>query len=255
MTRPALRIPSAIVVEIEAGALFAISHSGGKDSQAMTILLREVVPAEQLVVVHAPLGRVEWPGTLQHIQRTTEGLPLVLARARTDFLAMVRRRGRFPTPGIRQCTSDLKRGSIERELRRYLKAHPRFGGRVVSCMGMRADESARRAKQEVVKVNGRGSVAGRHWLDWLPIHHLTEAQVFETIAAAGQRPHWVYRAGISRCSCSFCIMASRGDLRTAARLRPALAAELAALEEEIGHTLSPSRVPLREIVARDASSG
>lgn len=249
MTRYALRIPSVISAEIEVGALFAISHSGGKDSQAMTILLREVIPAEQLVIVHAPLGRVEWPGTLRHIERTTEGLPFLLARAQTDFLAMVRRRGRFPTPGIRQCTSDLKRGPIQRELRRYLKAHPRYGGRVVFCMGMRADESVRRAKQEVVKVNGRGSVAGRRWLNWLPIHHLTEAQVFETIAAAGQRPHWVYRAGMSRCSCSFCIMASRQDLRTAARLRPALAAEVAALEDEIGHTLSPSQVLLREIVA------
>ena len=254
MTRPALRIPPAVAAEIEAGALFAISHSGGKDSQAMTILLREVVPVEQLVVVHAPLGRVEWSGTLRHIKRTTEGLPLILARARTDFLAMVRRRGRFPSPGIRQCTSDLKRGPIERELRRYLKSHPRFGGRVVSCMGMRADESARRAKREPVKANDRGSAAGRHWLDWLPIHHLTEAQVFETIAAAGQRPHWVYRVGMSRCSCSFCIMASRDDLRRAARLRPALAAEVAALEEEIGHTLSPSRAPLWEFVARTAPS-
>ncbi|MGR3436576.1 MAG: phosphoadenosine phosphosulfate reductase domain-containing protein [Shimia sp.] len=253
MTRPVLCIPRVIAAEIEAGALFAISHSGGKDSQAMTILLRAVVPAEQIVVIHAPLGRVEWPGTLRHIERTTAGLPLILARARMDFLAMVRRRGRFPTPSIRQCTSDLKRGPIECEVRRYLKANPRFGGRVVSCMGMRADESARRAKQEAVKVNARGSVAGRRWLDWLPIHHLTETQVFETIASAGHRPHWVYRAGMSRCSCSFCIMGSRQDLRAAALLRPALAAEIAALEEEIGHTLSPSRVPLREIVARSTS--
>ena len=254
MTRLALRISPVIAAEIEAGALFAISHSGGKDSQAMTILLREVIPVEQIAVVHAPLGRVEWPGTLRHIERTTEGLPLILARARTDFLAMVRRRGRFPTPGVRQCTSDLKRGPIERELRRYLKANPRFSGRVVSCMGMRADESARRAKQEAVRWNARGSVAGRHWLDWLPIHHLAETQVFEIIAAACQRPHWVYRAGMSRCSCSFCIMASRQDLWTAARLRPALAAEFAALEEEIGHTLNSGRVPLREIIARDAPS-
>jgi 3'-phosphoadenosine 5'-phosphosulfate sulfotransferase (PAPS reductase)/FAD synthetase len=242
-----LRVPPAIAAEIKAGALFAISHSGGKDSQAMTILLREVVPPEQIVVVHAPLGRVEWPGTLRHIQRTTEGLPLILAEARTDLLAMVRRRGRWPTPGIRQCTSDLKRGPITREVRRYLHARPRHGLRVVSCMGMRADESARRAKQAPLKPNARNSVAGRHWLDWLPIHHLTEAEVFETIAAVGQRPHWVYLAGMSRCSCSFCIMASRDDLRRAAQLRPKLAAEYVALEEEIGHTLSPSRVPLRRL--------
>ena len=51
-------------------------------------------------------------------------------------------------PGIHQrwCTSDFKSGPIERELRRYLKAHPRFGGRLVSCLGIRRDESA--ARQE-----------------------------------------------------------------------------------------------------------
>jgi hypothetical protein len=35
------------------GALFVISHSAGKDSQAQTILVRSLVPAAQIVVVHA----------------------------------------------------------------------------------------------------------------------------------------------------------------------------------------------------------
>jgi hypothetical protein len=50
-------------------------------------------------------------------------------------------------------------------------------------------------------------------------------------------------------------MASRDDLRRAARLRPGLATEIATLEEEIGHTLSPSRVPLRELVAGRVADG
>mgnify|MGYP001174627691 CR=1 FL=1 len=125
-------IPPEIADMIDAGALFAVSHSGGKDSQAQMIRLRAIVPPDQLVVVHAPLGRVECPGTLAHIRATIRDTPLILARAQTDLLAMVRRRGFWPTPSVRQCTSDLKRGPIERELRRYLKAHPRFGGRIVS---------------------------------------------------------------------------------------------------------------------------
>ena len=243
-----LHVPSTIAREIAASTLFAISHSGGKDSQAMTILLRRIIPPDRLVVVHAPLGRVEWPGTLDHIRRTTRGLPLILAEAKTPLLAQVRRRRMWPSPSIRWCTSDAKRSPIERELRRYLKAHPRFGGRVVSYMGMRASESARRAKQPALAFSECNSKAGRHWMDWLPIHTMSETDVFGTIAAAGERPHWVYRAGLSRCSCSFCIMGSRADLIRAARLRPGLAAEYVALEEEIGHTFSPSRVPLRDIL-------
>ena len=233
---------------IDGGALIAVSHSGGKDSQAQMILLRSQVPAAQLVVVHAPLGRVEWPGTLAHIRATIGDLPLILARANEDLLAMVRRRGYFPTPAIRNCTSDKKRGPIERELRRYLKANPRFGGRIVSCIGLRADESRDRAKRPAVSFSVRNSKAGRQWWDWLPIHGLSEAQVFATISAAGERPHWVYSKGMTRCSCSFCIMATPRDLWRAAQLRPRLAAEYIALEEETGHTLSPTRRPLREIV-------
>ena len=248
MTAP-LPLPPEIAEMAAAGALLAINHSGGKDSQAMTILLRRIVPEGQLLVVHAPLGRLEWAGTLAHIRRTTEGLPLVLARAATPPLDAVRRRRMWPSPALRWCTSDWKRSPIERELRRYLKANPRFGGRVVSCMGMRADESARRAKQPALKRSTRNERAGRRWLDWLPIHAMSEADVFETIRAAGERPHWVYRAGMSRCSCSFCIMATDADLRHAARLRPDLAAEYVALEAEIGHAFRTDGTRLADILA------
>lgn len=240
-------VPPEIAEMIDAGALFALSHSGGKDSQGGSIRLRSLVSADQLIVVHAPLGRVEWPGTLAHIRATIGDLPLILARANEDLLAKVRRRGYFPTPSVRNCTSDLKRGPISRELRRYLKANPQFGGRIVSCMGLRADESRDRARRSPFNFSASSSKAGRHWIDWLPIHHWSEARVFAEIAAAGERPHWVYAKGMTGCSCSFCIMATRDDLRRAAQLRPRLAAEYIALEEEIGHTLSPTRIPLREI--------
>ena len=255
MTRPretgarALALPPEVGALIDNGGLVAVNHSGGKDSQAMLLHLREAgIPARQMVVVHAPLGRVEWPGTLAHIRATIGDLPLLLARSRTDLFSIVRRRGYWPTPAIRNCTSDLKRGPIARELRRYLKANPRFGGRIVNCLGLRADESRDRAKRPALSYSAANSRAGRHWIDWLPIHDLTERAVFATIAAAGQRPHWVYGAGMRRCSCSFCIMATPEDLRRAAQLRPRLAADYVALEEDIGHTLSPTRRTLRAIL-------
>ncbi len=49
---------------------------------------------------------------------------------------------------------------------------------------------------------------------------------------------------MSRLSCVFCIMASDTDLRTAARLQPALYRRHVCLEERIGHKLSPTGVPL-----------
>ena len=232
---------------IRNGALVAISHSGGKDSQAMTILLSKIVPREQLLFVHAPLGEVEWPGTVEHIEANLPpGAPLILAPVASGktLLEGIEERGLWPSSGVRWCTSDHKRGPIERELRRYLKVHPRFGGRIVSAMGMRADESPARAKRDPWKRNDRNSRAGREWFDWLPIHGLSTAEVFGVIADAGESPHWAYDTGMSRLSCSFCILASRADLARAAQLRPDLYRRYAILERRLGHTLSPTRIPL-----------
>ena len=232
---------------IAQGTLVAVSHSGGKDSQAMMLELSERVPVDQLVVIHAPLGEVEWPGTTEHIRDTIpKGVPFIfapLASGKT-LLQRVEERGMWPDPARRWCTSDFKRGPIEREIRRYLKAHPRFRGRVISATGMRADESPRRTRLKPWALSPRNSKAGRVWFDWLPIHGWSAAQVFEKIRESGQKPHWAYAQGMSRLSCSFCIMGSRSDLRIAAKLRPRLFQQYADLEARIGHTFSPSRRPL-----------
>lgn len=224
---------------IQRGALFVINHSAGKDSQGMAIMLQRIIPANQLLVIHADLGGVEWEGNVDHIRATLPELPLIVCRNENKtFLQMVERRGKFPSPQQRQCTSDLKRGPIEREIRRHLKANPRFGGLVVNCMGMRAQESSSRAKLRTFKLNEGNSVAGREWYDWLPIHELTTEQVFRTIRDAGQEPHWAYAQGMTRLSCCFCIMASQADLKTAARLKPELYRTYVDLEKRLGFTMS-----------------
>lgn len=232
---------------VERGALFVHNHSGGKDSQASFLLLKALVPARQLIVVHAELGEVEWEGTEEFIRSTIGGAPLILARAASTFFDIVERRGMFPSPANRQCTSDLKRGPIEREIRRYLKAHPEFGGLVVNCMGMRAEESSSRAKLVPFKLNIGNSKAGREWYDWLPIHDWTEAQVFAAIREAGQEPFWVYGAGFRRKSCVFCIFGDDNDLTLGAQHRPALYRKYCGAEVRHGFTLSMSRRTLPEI--------
>lgn len=240
------------------GALFVVNHSAGKDSQAMAIKLREIVPTAQLLVIHADLGEVEWEGNLEHIRSTIDGLPLIVCRNENkSFLQMVERRGMWPSPQHRQCTSDLKRGPIEREIRRHLKAHPQFGGLIVNCMGIRAAESPARSKQTPFKLNARNSRAGREWYDWLPIFKMSKSEVFATIAGTGQKPHPVYAQGMSRLSCAFCIMANRADLCTAAKLRPNLYRKYVELEQRIGHTMSMDGTSLEQVtgipVLKDAA--
>lgn len=235
------QIPEQIIDLIARGAMFVINHSGGKDSQAMYLLLRGLVPAAQRIIVHADLGEVEWPGVVDQIKATTAGEPLHVCRSRRGLLQMIEERGMFPSPSQRQCTSDLKRGPIERTVRAVTRerkaASIEAWGLVVNCMGMRAEESPGRSKLPPFKRHEGNSKAGREWYDWLPIHDLTTDEVFERIAAAGQSPHWVYAAGMSRFSCCFCIMSNKADLTTAARLNPGLYRTYVDLERSTGQVM------------------
>lgn len=221
---------------IKRGAIFVVNHSGGKDSQAMFLHLLGIVPKEQILVVHAVLPEVEWDGVQEHIESTTSGVPILKCQSRRTLLQMIEERGMFPSPSQRQCTSDLKRGPIERTIRQT--GHKL----IVNCMGMRAEESSSRSKLQPFKLSERNSKAGREWYDWLPIHDWLEAEVFGKIAAHGQKPHWAYAAGMSRLSCCFCIMSSKADLTTAARLNPKLYARYVGLERSTGQVmLMPSK--------------
>jgi DNA sulfur modification protein DndC len=239
-------LPNTIKTELESGrrALFVLNHSGGKDSQAMTILVERLLrdfPTAIPVLVHADLPGVDWPGIEQHIRSNHPELRLEICTARWKdgsekrLLDMVERRGMWPSKQQRYCTSDLKRDPIGVVIRRL--ARELGVDLVINCSGERAEESSDRAKRTTLERNERLSIAGREVLNWLPIHALTEAQVRQVVADAGQVLHPAYGAGMTRLSCCFCILASRSDLQTAARLQPELARTYGALERKIGHTM------------------
>jgi 3'-phosphoadenosine 5'-phosphosulfate sulfotransferase (PAPS reductase)/FAD synthetase len=257
---------------IARGALFVANHSGGKDSQAMLIKILERVPAKQVLVVHASLGEIEWEGALELAQKQAAdaGVPFVVARANwldgstKTFLNMAEHRfadrpdvPSFPSSEQRQCTSDLKRGPIQREILRFMKA--RKLKLVVNCAGMRAAESTDRRKlapfvhlntqlNKAGKPKNQLARAGREAYEWLPIHSLETLDVWCVIRGAGQHPHPAYSAGNERLSCVFCIMGSRNDLARGAQARPELFAQYVAMEKATGYTMHMSRKPLADLV-------
>ncbi|OTT04031.1 phosphoadenosine phosphosulfate reductase family protein [Acinetobacter pittii] len=238
--------PLRVFDEIKLKALFVVNHSGGKDSQAMMIKLLEFVPKEQILVVHASLGFMEWPGALELAREQAEiaGVPFIVAKAKKSFLDMVLKRyserpevPSFPSPKYRQCTSDLKRGPITREIRRYAKANG--FDRIVNCVGLRAEESSNRAKQQIFKIASENGKAGRTWYDYLPIHSLTTSEVFKTIKNADQIPHWAYQDN-DRLSCITCIMGSPKDLIHGAVKNPQIYALMCLVEEITGYSMHAS---------------
>jgi len=221
-------------MEILKDALYVVNHSGGKDSQAMYLLLSKVIPAHQLVVIHANLPEVEWHGTLEHIQNTIFH-ELFVVQAKKTFLGMVENRGMFPSPKYRQCTSDLKRAPIDSKIIQI--CNERGFTKVVSCMGLRAQESSNRAKKETWRRVESKCNSKREWFEWLPIHGWSTEEVFGYISQNNQKPHWAYEKGMSRLSCCFCIMASREDLTTAAKLNPELYKKYVELEKKLDVTM------------------
>lgn len=235
------------------GALFVLSHSGGKDSQTMAIKVHRLVPDEQIIWVHAPLKGVEWAGGIEQVKRyKPRGVPLLFADAidldeqEKWLLEWVVRRGMWPSKGARWCTSDFKRGPIRREIRHYADANGY--SIIVDAQGLRAQESSDRATraafEPLASEHGKKSRelgVEREWYSWLPIKWDSTQEVFETIDGAGQLPMWTYLEGMTRSSCAFCIMASLQDLQRAAELSPDVYAAYVAVEKHIGHTIQTRR--------------
>lgn len=223
---------------ISNGALFVCSHSGGKDSQAMYLYLKDKIPSNQLIIVHADLNEVEWSGTFEHIIETTDiNDKIFKVKSTESFITMVQKRGMFPSSMTRQCTSDLKSKPIFDFVYKYANKHG--FNTIVNCMGLRAEESSKRANKVSFELDTKRTLkkGGRTVYTWLPIHHWSTRDVFSFIKVNNQLPHWAYLKGMSRLSCCFCIMANRQDLKVSAEHNPELLDTIANLESEIGHTM------------------
>ena len=176
-------VPPAVQKALDLGAALAISVSGGKDSDAMLRHLTALHQSQgwtgQLFAITADLGRIEWSGTLEHIQSVCAelGVTLVVVRRQKGSMidrwderrqvlisqqqaekgAIVRCRegnnsnlleiaplkeGNKPfwsSSTARYCTKEMKTAEVDRYLRRF--------NAVVCAVGIRAEESSSRAKK------------------------------------------------------------------------------------------------------------
>lgn len=245
-----------------------VNISGGKDSQAtLDVTVRAAQAAgvrDRVMTVFADLGdEDEWPGTRELAAEHSAhyGLPhAVVCREVTNAAGErvpqslsehIEARGMWPDAARRYCTSDAKRAPVYR-LMTALAADRRALGagqvRILTVMGLRAQESPARALLPGFTHDERASNS-RRWVDtWLPVHLWPVEQVWALIAKAGTRPHPVYAAGLPRLSCRFCVLASRSALVRAAQLDPAGAARRVAMEQRMGHRFRKD-LSMAEVVA------
>ncbi len=145
------------------------------------------------------------------------GLDLTVVRnQKRTYLERVEQRGMFPSPKYRQCTSDLKRGPIEK----FIRSLPQKV--ILNCMGIRAEESNPRAQLSPLTFNQSLSTQHRTVYNWLPIIDRTLSDVLAWHWVNAIRLHPVYvpehhddgtKDGyLRRLSCRVRIFATDADL-------------------------------------------
>lgn len=259
---------------VEKGAQLIGSISGGKDGQAMVrTIVRNGLPITALI--HCDLGRMEWKESkAQCLKQASEyNLPLhILTRKdgrgliehMTTRLEKLEGTGKpfWPSSAARYCTSDLKREPSDKFFRTA------FVPFIISCEGIRAQESKKRAKKEPLTIRWRvtsayyrGMTAAeaiaafnpnfRLVLTWYPVFNFTVNEVWATYGMDSDQlenarasyiingivPAWwpfhpAYAYGNQRVSCVFCVLGSKNDLQVGAAHRPELLKELISYEEK-----------------------
>jgi 3'-phosphoadenosine 5'-phosphosulfate sulfotransferase (PAPS reductase)/FAD synthetase len=188
------------------------SMSGGKDSTALALLLREQdVPHER---VFADTG-FEAPETYEYLDLLRARLgPITVVRnealwrealpGEAGMLTLIRRKKMFPSRLMRFCTQHLKIFPI----RDHLRDLQDRGDEVVSAVGVRAEESAARADMP----------EWEFWNEmdaeiWRPLLRWREQDVIDIHRRHGLPPNPLYLAGARRVGCSPCIHARKSDMR------------------------------------------
>lgn len=192
------------------------SVSGGKDSTALMLALREAeVPFR---AVFADTGW-EAPETYAYLDtlRTLIG-PIDVVRPKRDMVEAIKHRVGFPARMQRWCTRELKL----KPLRDY---HDAIGSETANAMGVRAEESEARSKMPM-------------WADddewggyvWRPLLHWTIDDVIAIHRRHDVPMNPLYHNGAERVGCYPCIFSRKEEIRILPEWR---IAEIEALEVEV----------------------
>lgn len=211
----------SIDLENLAGRRVVACISGGKDSAAMSLWLTEQGIEHDRVFVDTGW---EHPETYAYIEGplqaaigaiTTINPPLPMSE-------LIRKYGMFPSNMRRYCTRDLK---VE-PLQSFIAS---LGVPVVSAIGIRADESAKRAAEP----EWDGVSTPVEYLIWRPLLRWSLQDVVDIHSRHGLAPNPLYLRGASRVGCWPCINARKSEIAHVAATDPARIDLIRLLESEV----------------------
>jgi 3'-phosphoadenosine 5'-phosphosulfate sulfotransferase (PAPS reductase)/FAD synthetase len=252
-----------------------VGFSGGIDSQATALWVRERFPAEDIILCNADPGGNESPITSEFIASYSETVfPVTVIYPQVSDMAgrspgaiaerglqptdplsfelLASLKGIFPSTKARFCTTHLKLEPMRRWCyengAKGLNANDRYGpephvegvlsGGYERYAGVRRDES-----------DSRSEVDEREFDDlfmcWLnrPIASWTKDQCFEYVVSHGEAFNPLYLMGFGRVGCMPCINAGKQDILLTASHFPDMIAKIRGWETTTGRTFFPPMIP------------
>jgi 3'-phosphoadenosine 5'-phosphosulfate sulfotransferase (PAPS reductase)/FAD synthetase len=256
-----------------------VGFSGGCDSQACALWVRQRVPAEDIILLNSEAGRNEHPITVQFVKWYSENIfpvvqvvPLIkdlgnrgtmpgATRDRRrefsdddeltfDRLAYVK--GIFPSRKAQFCTESLKMAPQKRWTEENLP-----DGDFERYTGVRWQEGERGGCSVALPViaaggrrpRGRLHTPEREWDDYFdcyvnhPLASWTKAEVFAFLKEHGEPVNPLYTHGFSRVGCAPCINSGKEDIRLWAARFPEMIDKLRQWEKQNGRTFFAPCVP------------
>lgn len=204
-----------------------VSLSGGKDSVATCLYLREQGIEHDRVFMdtgwehrdlYAHLDYLE--SKLGPIHRVVPSMPelddrwmdrvqsieALVGRSPSAYVRWAVRKGMFASRMRRYCTQELK-------VRPFLAWVDALDEEIINVVGIRADESAARAK-----LGEREAMPGAEHIEvWRPLLRWTEADVIDIHRRHAIEPCPLYLRGSTRVGCWPCIQANKGELAQLAK--------------------------------------
>lgn len=241
-----------------------VGFSGGADSQATALWVRQRYPAEDIILLNTQAGRNEHPVTVAFVNLysatvfpVTEVVPLVrdLGKPRAGSKTTERRKaypddteltfgreaelkGGFPARKAQWCTEYLKLVPLRRWMREELYAK---GIDCIRYVGLRRDES-----------EGRKDTPDSKWDEYhdcevrYPIASWTKEQVFAFLKEHGEEVNPLYCHGFSRVGCAPCVNSAKDDVRMWAARFPEMIDKIRGWESRVGKPFFPPCVPGKE---------
>lgn len=268
-----------------------VSYSGGKDSTACALLMKEYgIPVEKVWLWHQCVdGRgdtsvkfFDWPSTEGYVTKFSElvGMKLDFQWRHYGFYGELTRQDslsndvsftrngettHLPTVGGKASTRlkwPAKTASLNtRWCSAYLKIdvaaralsnHPDLKGkRVLFITGERREESTARSKYKEAELH-RCNSKSRLVHHWRPVIDWKEQDVWTVMENNRIMPHPAYFLGFPRLSCRSCIFYSANHWATLNKVAPEVIREIAEIEQELGFTLD-NKFTVMELINKGKS--